>query len=317
MHETVVKSKAIITKYYGKPAKLSYWNGCSTGGRQGLMEAQKYPDDFDGIIAGAPANYQTHLHAWDMMVARRRFARTTEHFLTAPKLAALNKAVLAQCDAIDGVKDGLLNDPRKCHFDPATLLCKSGRQGRLPDRGAGRIREAGLLAGEEEERRTDFPRQGTGQRNGLDHAALKPRAAADFLGTFQYATYQDANWDWQNFDLDRDTAAADEKFGYVNAPPDLSAFKARGGKLLMYHGWNDTAISPENTHQLLYQHGAKDRLEGRQLGSGCTWFPAWATARAARSGPVQQDGGDRALARIEHRARADRRLRTSRATTST
>ena len=118
-----VQSKALIAAFYGKKERLSYWNGCSTGGRQGLMEAQRYPADFDGVIAGAPANPQTHLHAWDMMVATT-VLKDDQHFLTREKLATVNKAVIAACDKLDGVKDGLLNDPRKCHFDPAVLLCK-------------------------------------------------------------------------------------------------------------------------------------------------------------------------------------------------
>ena len=111
------------------------------------MEAQKYPDDFDAIVAGAPANYQTHLHAWDMMVATT-IRKDDQHFVSAPKLAALNKAVMAACDAADGVKDGLLNDPRKCKFDPGYALMQERRgQRRLPDPGAARIRQAGVFAG--------------------------------------------------------------------------------------------------------------------------------------------------------------------------
>src|SRR5690242_13126388 len=125
VHETTVQTKALIAKYYDRPARLSYWNGCSTGGRQGLMEAQKFPDDFDAIIAGAPANYQTHLHAWDLSVAVP-VLNNPAAALTTAKATALNKAVLAACDAKDGVKDGLLNDPRSCKSDPATLLCKAG-----------------------------------------------------------------------------------------------------------------------------------------------------------------------------------------------
>src|SRR4029077_6547522 len=123
VHETTVQAKALITKFYDRGPRLNYWNGCSTGGRQGLMEAQKFPADFDAVIAGAPANFQTHLHAWDMNVATTAI-KDGQMFMTAGKLATLNKAVLAQCDALDGVKDGLLNDPRKCKFDPGVLLCK-------------------------------------------------------------------------------------------------------------------------------------------------------------------------------------------------
>src|SRR5258708_5015513 len=125
IHEMTVKSKVLVNAFYGKAPRLSYFNGCSTGGRQGLMEAQKYPEDFDAILAGAPANYQIHLHSFDLALALV-YLKDKDHGLTASKLTTVNKAVLAACDAMDGVKDGLLNDPRKCRFDPSTLLCKSG-----------------------------------------------------------------------------------------------------------------------------------------------------------------------------------------------
>ena len=250
VHETVLKSKALIKAYYGKDPKLSYWNSCSTGGREGLMEAQKYPNDFDAVIAGAPANYQTHLHAWDMMVAAA-VRKDDQHFVSTAKLNALNKAVMEACDASDGVKDGLLNDPRKCKFDPAALLCK------------GESKDTCLTPAELESvklvyspaKRKDgtliFPGKEPGSEATWTMLSQRTAApAALSMGTFQYATYQDANWDWKNFDLDRDTAAADEKFGYVNVTADLNAFKNRGGKLVLYHGWNDTGISPENTINL-------------------------------------------------------------------
>src|SRR5689334_3795572 len=125
VHEMTVQSKSIISSYYGRSARLSYWNGCSTGGRQGLMSAQKYPEDFDAILAGAPANYQTHLHAWDLSVAVPAL-KDPAAAIPASKLALINRAVLNACDAKDGVKDGLLNDPRACSFDVATLACKAG-----------------------------------------------------------------------------------------------------------------------------------------------------------------------------------------------
>lgn len=245
-HEMTVQSKAIISAYYGKASKLNYWNGCSTGGRQGLMEAQKFPADFDAVIAGAPANFQTHLHAWDMNVATTAI-KDGQMFMTPGKLATLNKAVLAQCDAMDGVKDGLLNDPRKCKFDPAMLLCKG------PDSDAcltaKQVEGAKLVYAAAKKKDGTFIFPGKEPGSELVWTQLNPVKAPIplILGTFQVATYQDANWDWHNYDLDRDVSAADEKFGYVNAPYDLTAFKARGGKLLLYHGWNDTAISPENT----------------------------------------------------------------------
>ena len=123
VHEMTVTSKAIIQNFYGSAPRYSYWNGCSTGGRQGLKEAQKFPADFDGIVAGAPANYQTHLHVWSVWVAQE-MNKTPDSYLPPDKLAVLHKAVVAACDAQDGVKDGLLNDPTKCHFDPKTIECK-------------------------------------------------------------------------------------------------------------------------------------------------------------------------------------------------
>src|SRR5204862_648157 len=121
VHEMTVQAKALINAYYGRAPRFSYWNGCSTGGRQGLMAAQRYPADFDAILAGAPANYQTHLHAWDLTVAIPPL-KDPAGAVPAAKLAMLNRAVIEACDARDGVKDGLLNDPRACRLDPATLL---------------------------------------------------------------------------------------------------------------------------------------------------------------------------------------------------
>jgi feruloyl esterase len=109
VHESTVKSKAIMTTFYDRGPRISYWNGCSTGGRQGLMEAQRYPEDFDAIVAGAPANYQTHLHTWDLSVSVP-VLKDPSAVVSPAKAAALNKAVIAACDANDKVKDGLLNE---------------------------------------------------------------------------------------------------------------------------------------------------------------------------------------------------------------
>jgi len=123
VHETTVQAKAILTAHYGRGPLFSYWTGCSTGGRQGLMEAQRYPADFDGIVAGAPAIDYTRLCAWRL--ALEAFVLKNAARVVPPaKAAMLNRAVLAACDALDGVRDGLLADPRVCRFDPSTLLCR-------------------------------------------------------------------------------------------------------------------------------------------------------------------------------------------------
>jgi feruloyl esterase len=247
VHESTVKAKAVMTAFYDRGPRISYWNGCSTGGRQGLMAAQRYPEDFDAIIAGAPANYQTHLHTWDLSVSVP-VLRDPPAAVPAAKLAVLNKAVVEACDAKDGVKDSLLNEPRTCRFDPATLLCKAGDADTCltaPQLESVRrmYSAARTKAGE-----IVFPGKEPGSETTWNVISGGQNPPGVSLGSFQVA-YDNLNWDWRSFDLDRDLKIVDEKVGtIINAiNPDLSAFKARGGKLILYHGWNDTAISPGNT----------------------------------------------------------------------
>ena len=122
VHEMTVTAKAIITAFNGSGPKLSYWNGCSSGGKQGLKEAQRYPADYDGIVAGAPANNWTHLEVGSLWVAQA-VHKDEASFIPQAKFALIHKAVLDACDALDGVKDGVLEDPTRCHFDPQALKC--------------------------------------------------------------------------------------------------------------------------------------------------------------------------------------------------
>src|SRR5689334_12274192 len=122
VHELAVKSKAVIAAFYDRAPRFSYWIGCSTGGRQGLMAAQRYPEDFDGIVAGAPANNQTQLCAWRIAV-ESKILQEPASVVSRTNLGLVNKAVLAACDTLDGVTDGLLTDPNQCRFDPASLVC--------------------------------------------------------------------------------------------------------------------------------------------------------------------------------------------------
>ncbi|MGH9647984.1 MAG: tannase/feruloyl esterase family alpha/beta hydrolase, partial [Bryobacteraceae bacterium] len=123
MHQTVVKAKLITTAFYGKGPKYSYYNGCSTGGRQGLVEITKFPEDFDAASVGAPANPHVHLHAAGVERAIELMKNNAP--LTQAKVETLHKAVMDSCDALDGVKDGIIGNPEKCHYDPAALLCKA------------------------------------------------------------------------------------------------------------------------------------------------------------------------------------------------
>jgi feruloyl esterase len=247
VHESTVKAKAIMTTFYDRGPKFSYWNGCSTGGRQGLMEAQRYPEDFDAIIAGAPANYQTHLHAWDLGVSVP-VLKDPASAVSAAKLTALNKAVIGACDAKDGVKDNLLNEPRTCKFDPSTLLCKAGDSDSCLT--APQLESVKRMYSPAKTKTGDivFPGKEPGSETTWNVISAGQAPPGVSLGSFQVA-YDNLNWDWRSYDLDRDLKVVDEKVGtIINAiNPDLSAFKARGGKLILYHGWNDTAISPGNT----------------------------------------------------------------------
>jgi len=262
VHETTVQTKALITKYYDRPARLSYWNGCSTGGRQGLMEAQKYPEDFDAVIAGAPANFQTHLHTWDLSVAVPVLINPAGA-VPAAKLATLNKAAIDACDAGDGVKDGLINNPRACKFDPAVLLCKGAdSDGCLTAPQLETVKRAYSPA-KSKSGDVVFPGKEPGSELGWAPFAAPQNAPGVSVGSFQIA-YNDANWDAKSFDLDRDLKLVDDKVGtIINAVnPDLSAFKARGGKLLLYHGWDDTAISPGNA--INYYESVLKKMGGKQ-----------------------------------------------------
>ena len=125
IHEMTRVAKTVVQQFYGDAPKRSYFDGCSDGGREALMEAQRYPDDYDGILAGAPANNWTGLLS-NAVVDAQALTATAESFIPQAKIPVISSAVLAACDKLDGVEDGILNDPRQCHFDPASIECKAG-----------------------------------------------------------------------------------------------------------------------------------------------------------------------------------------------
>jgi hypothetical protein len=252
IHETTVTAKALIKAYYTKPLAHSYFSSCSNGGRQALMEAQRYPGDFDGIIAGAPANNFTHIAAEFVWIAQALNAA----YIPAAKLPAIEAAVLKACDAADGVTDGVVDDPRKCKFDPGTLVCQGAAAAEsnscLTAGQADTLRKIysgigrGILAGYEPGGETGFG----GWTAWITGAA--PTKSAQFgFGTQFYAhfVYGDKDWDYKTFDLARDTKIADQKMGKIlNATdPNLKPFEKHGGKLILYHGWCDAALPPRNT----------------------------------------------------------------------
>jgi feruloyl esterase len=249
VHEMTVKAKAIVNAYYSVPARLSYWNGCSSGGKQGLKEAQMFPDDYDGIIAGAPANYQTHLHAWTVWIGQTTM-KDAAAFVPPAKYPAIHRAAVAACDTLDGVKDGVIGDPRQCKFDPSKLQCAAGADSDscLTPAQVETVKKL-YSAPKFQNGKIVFPPLEPGSELGWNLMAGGKEPAEVGMSTFKYQTYGDPKWDWRTFDLDKDTAAADlSEKGNINATdPDLTKFKARGGKLLMYHGWADQLIAPENS----------------------------------------------------------------------
>jgi len=239
VHETAVKAKALITAFYGRGPRLSYWEGCSTGGRQGLMSAQRYPEDFDGIVAGAPANNQIHLCAWRMRLLMTAL-KSPQHAIPPEKLRLLNNAVLDKCDANDGVKDRLLEDPRDCNFDPAVLRCNGAEAASCLTAPQLETVNAAYTDIRKANGELLYPRLPVGGELGWLVPAGATEPAGMDVGMFRIIANQDPKWDWRNFDVEKDIERAllhGKDIHAVN--PDLAKFKARGGKLLIYHGWND------------------------------------------------------------------------------
>jgi feruloyl esterase len=194
-HEMTVAAKAVVNAYYGSAPKYSYWNGCSTGGRQGLAEVQRYPNDFDGVIAGAQANPRTHLNAWHLSLVNAAL-KDPAAFIPREKYPAIHRAVLNACDALDGVKDGLIGDPTRCHFDPQVLACPKddGREcltARQIETVRTLMRPAKTSRGEEV-----FPGYAPGTELGWGAVVGGPEPSALTIDHYKCVVFKDAAWDW-------------------------------------------------------------------------------------------------------------------------
>jgi len=220
------------------------------------MEAQRFPDDYDGIVAGAPANYWTHLLASAASGVRATLAEPGSYIPSA-KLPAIQAAALAQCDAKDGVKDGVIENPRACRFDTSVLKCQGEETDACltaPQMAALNTVYGGLRGSKGQQLFPGLSPGGEAEPDGWANWITGPAPKESqmyWFGTqfFQNMIYNDPAWKFQTFDADRETKAADEKgASLLNATdPDLSAFEKRGGKLILYHGWSDAAIAPTNT----------------------------------------------------------------------
>ena len=257
IHEMTRVAKLVVEKFYASPATHSYFSGCSDGGREALMEAQRYPADYDGILAGAPANFWTRLVTIGVTDTQALEA-TPESFIPPKKIPAIAHAVLAACDQLDGVRDGILNDPRQCHFDPASIECRNGEDTgeclTAPQVTALKTIYAGL---QDEHGHNLFPGYLPGAEEGFGGWSLwitgpapgKSLMAAFGGGFYADMVYEKPDWDLKSFNLETGLPLARQKTaGALNAiDPDLKPFRSRGGKLILYHGWDDPAIPSLNT----------------------------------------------------------------------
>lgn len=257
-HEMTVKAKAVVQAFYGSAPRLSYWNGCSTGGRQGLKEAQKFPDDYDGIITGAPAN-RTAISLWIAFAVLKDPAS----YIPPAKYPVIHQAALAACDLRDGVKDGLIEDPTRCKFDPKALLCKSGDGPSCLT--APQVEAAKKIYSSATNPRTGqvlFPSLAPGSELNWGIQAAGPDPSANIFDHFKYVVFKNPAWDWKTFDFDKGIALAEQpENAAMNATdPNLKPFFAHNGKLLIYHGWADSNVSPLNT--IKYYKSVEDTLGG-------------------------------------------------------
>lgn len=236
-HEMTTKAKAIVNTFYGAQPKYTYWNGCSTGGRQGLLSAVRYPSDFDGMVIGDPITPRAVHDAWELSIALS-LIRNPAGILPESKLELLHHAVIEACDAKDGVKDGVLAQPENCHFDPKKLACNGADK---PDcLTADQIKTVELV-------HSPFRAKGKDIYPGLPYGTelgwadrLNPPADGKIPGPAQSLIWQGfgPEWDWKRFDLDTDLPVLERLDALQSVTTyNLSSFTSHGGKVLMYSGW--------------------------------------------------------------------------------
>lgn len=251
LHVSTVAAKEIVQRFYGRKARESYFVGCSQGGHHALMEATRFPDDYDGIVAGAPA-----WHWANQMINatwNSRAALLNPGALTQESATLLNRKVLEACDALDGVRDGVIEDPRQCHFDPASLQCKEGEAAGECLTPAQVAAANAIYSGA---RKSDGTQIFQGYARGSEAQWARiwagPAPGGSSFDFFRYSVFQDPNFKNTGFDYDKDTDRAlstkvvgkETVADVYNVKTDLTRYAAMGHKLIMYHGWADQQISP-------------------------------------------------------------------------
>lgn len=267
IHEMTVKAKTIIESYYGKPPSYSYFSSCSNGGRAGLMEAQRFPHDYDGIVAGAPAsNASGMLPVWGWM--QQQMLDRSDAWISDDQVDLIADAVLQACDADDGVIDGVINNPPECDFKPEVLLCKQGAKKDCLT--AVQVQSLEAIYSGPSGNSEGRPNRGFEPGGELGRGAWKEWITGDEPGNslqniyvtefYRYLIANDKNWDREKFSFNKDQALARKAFkeSFDALDPDLSEFQAKGGKLILYHGWSDAAVPPRFT--IDYYRAVRDKL---------------------------------------------------------
>jgi feruloyl esterase len=283
VHVTAEVAKALIGKFYGQAPKYSYFSGCSDGGREALMEAQRYPGDFNGIAAGAPAlNFtvqNSFYHAWN---ALSNTGADGKAILTAAKLPILHAGALAACDAADGLKDGLIEDPRRCRFDPQSVQCQAGQdpsQCLTPeevevarriyagahDANGGKLVIGGPMPGSELAWGGVYVPMGPGQ------PIFSALIATGSIQNLYYPEPLHPGWTLNELKFDQATLESFKYRAIYDATnPDLRRFSKAGGRLLMWHGWSDPHISPLNS--IAYFSAMQELMGKAQVGEFARLF---------------------------------------------
>ena len=255
IHETALASKAVIEAFYGKPPAHAYFIGCSDGGREGLMEAQRFPNDYDGVVVGDPANDWTKLLTNGLRIEQALVA-TRDSWLSPERLSTATDAALKACHG----ENGVIDDPGQCRFDPSTLACSTFKSTECLSAGQIAALEAIYTGMRDTAGKSIFPGYAPGGESdpagwrlwltGAEPARIERTLMYGFVtGYFRNMVFDDARWDFHNQNLAAALMKAEEKTGktFDAVDPDLGAFRDAGGKLIHYHGWSDAGVPAQSS----------------------------------------------------------------------